>query len=325
MHPVLGRGTPYLSTAEQDRCSPSPEVVCLYEQGGTDKHPLAGRLSVQPRSFASGRKGGLQEVHRALDTPASSVEDVGVDHGRLHALVAEELLDGADVVAVHQEVGGEGMAEGVAGRRLDEAGGPDGVVECLLDAPVVEVMPPALPRPRIARQGRRREDVLPSPLGGSVGILPCQRVRQVDPSEASPQILLVLLLDLGQAVPQIRLERRRQHGHPVLGALAVPDGDLVVGEVDVLDAQAERFHQAHAGAVEEREEGTVRRSEVREDAFDLVRRQYDGELPPPLGANEPFELAHLALEDDAIEKRSAQRAWVWVEALSSPYTARWVW
>src|ERR1700712_3495272 len=30
-------------------------------------------------------KRASQEVHRALDTPAATVEDVGVDHRRLHA------------------------------------------------------------------------------------------------------------------------------------------------------------------------------------------------------------------------------------------------
>lgn len=39
---------------------------------------------------------------------------MGVDHGGFDVAVAEEFLDGADVVAVFDEVGGEGMAEGVA-------------------------------------------------------------------------------------------------------------------------------------------------------------------------------------------------------------------
>ena len=56
------------------------------------------------------------------------------------SLFCDQLLDHQDVVAVHQEVGGEGVAEGVAGRRLDEAGGRDRIVESLLDAAVVEVI-----------------------------------------------------------------------------------------------------------------------------------------------------------------------------------------
>jgi hypothetical protein len=40
---------------------------------------------------------GQSSVEGAADTAAAAVEDVGVDHGRAHFFVAEELLDGADV------------------------------------------------------------------------------------------------------------------------------------------------------------------------------------------------------------------------------------
>ena len=43
-----------------------------------------------------------------------------VDHGRGNVAVAEELLDGADVVAALEEVRGEGMTERVAGAALVE-------------------------------------------------------------------------------------------------------------------------------------------------------------------------------------------------------------
>jgi hypothetical protein len=54
----------------------------------------------------------LQQVHRTLYTSPASVKDMGVDHRGLHALVTEELLHGLDVVAVHQQVRGEGSAAG---------------------------------------------------------------------------------------------------------------------------------------------------------------------------------------------------------------------
>jgi hypothetical protein len=38
---------------------------------------------------------------------------VAVDHGRRHLTVAEEFVDGPDVVTAFQAMGGEGMAEGV--------------------------------------------------------------------------------------------------------------------------------------------------------------------------------------------------------------------
>jgi hypothetical protein len=49
-----------------------------------------------------------QEVERALDSTATTVEDMGVDHGRLHALVPEQLLDRPEVIPVHEHVCREG-------------------------------------------------------------------------------------------------------------------------------------------------------------------------------------------------------------------------
>lgn len=51
------------------------------------------------------------------------VGDVGVDLSGGNVGVAEERLNGAEVGAVHEEVGGEGMAESVGGDVLGNAGG----------------------------------------------------------------------------------------------------------------------------------------------------------------------------------------------------------
>ena len=40
---------------------------------------------------------------------------MGIDHGGLDIFVTEKFLDGADIVAVLEEVGGEGVAKGVRG------------------------------------------------------------------------------------------------------------------------------------------------------------------------------------------------------------------
>jgi len=43
------------------------------------------------------------------------MEDVGINHRRFHILVPQQLLHGADVVAVFEQVGSEGVAEGMGG------------------------------------------------------------------------------------------------------------------------------------------------------------------------------------------------------------------
>ena len=60
-------------------------------------------------------------VKGASNTPASSVQNMGVDHGSGHVAVAEQLLDGPDIVAMFKEVGGKGVSEGMAGGGLGDA------------------------------------------------------------------------------------------------------------------------------------------------------------------------------------------------------------
>ena len=55
---------------------------------------------------------GLSEtIERALHATAAAVEDVTVDHGRPDILVTQELLNGADVIVIFQQMGGERMAQ----------------------------------------------------------------------------------------------------------------------------------------------------------------------------------------------------------------------
>jgi hypothetical protein len=53
---------------------------------------------------------------------STALQNVGVDHGRAHVLVPQKFLHGADIVAVLQEVGSEGMTEGVASDAFLQAG-----------------------------------------------------------------------------------------------------------------------------------------------------------------------------------------------------------
>ena len=98
------------------------------------------------------------------DAATAPIKNVGVDHGDFDVFVAEEFLDGADVVAVLEEVGGEGVAEGVAADAFGEVGGSDGLFECFLESAFVEMV--ALPDfgVGVLDAATRREDPLPNPL-----------------------------------------------------------------------------------------------------------------------------------------------------------------
>ena len=54
----------------------------------------------------------------ATDGHPSAIEDVSIDHCRFHILVAEDFLDGADVIVDFQEVGGKAVAKRMTGQAL---------------------------------------------------------------------------------------------------------------------------------------------------------------------------------------------------------------
>lgn len=57
---------------------------------------------------------------------------MSINHSGLKVFVAQQFLHRTYVVAVHQQMGGKGMAEGVAAYFFDDAR----LINCLLDGPV---------------------------------------------------------------------------------------------------------------------------------------------------------------------------------------------
>src|SRR5690606_28198356 len=89
------------------------------------RSPTTGRSTAwnsTGRAAHEADRGARSAIQRAQHAVAAAVEHVGVDLGRRHILVAEQLLDRADIAARFQQVGGERVAKGVARRRLGDAG-----------------------------------------------------------------------------------------------------------------------------------------------------------------------------------------------------------
>ena len=78
-------------------------------------------------------------VQGAADGEAASVEDMGIDHCGFDVFVAEEFLDGADVVAILQQVGGEGVAKGMGADALGDASLAGGLFDGFVQTAGVEV------------------------------------------------------------------------------------------------------------------------------------------------------------------------------------------
>ena len=178
--------------------------------GGVRRVEAMGGLAVSMGGcgWVGGEAGGAGEeehaVEGAADAEAASVEDVGVDHGGGDVGVAEELLDGADVVAALEEVGGEGVADGVAAGAFGEAGGEDGVVDGALEDRLVEVVAAPGGGGRVVVVAGGGEDPLPGPFAAGVGELAVEGVGEGDGAGAVGEVVEVLGLDLGEVRGSMR-------------------------------------------------------------------------------------------------------------------------
>jgi len=164
---------------------------------------------------------------------------MGVDHGGADVFVSQQLLHGADVVALLEEVSGEGVAKGVGGNPFGDPGRPGCLTDGLLDAAGVEVVAQEASAARIAAEFWGRKEVLPHPGLGGVRVFAGQSLGEgnafpvgvcaVAPIEALHALDLVL---------QRGVQAFGEQGYPVFVAFAAPDEEVVVLEIQVLNAEA---------------------------------------------------------------------------------------
>lgn len=193
---------------------------------------------------SSGRPSSGRPVGRAEDAAAAAVEDVGVDHRRADVAMAEELLDGADVVPILQEMCGEGVAEGVACGGLRQAGTADGGADEALHDCLVEMVAAVVAAGLVPVHARGGEDPLPGPLAPGVGVFAFEGCGELDPAGAAGAVLLVLQADTLEVARERFPGAERQHGDAILLSFAAAHGDLVGAEVDVLHAQAQPLEES---------------------------------------------------------------------------------
>jgi hypothetical protein len=118
----------------------------------------------------------MSAIEGAADAARAPVENVGVDHRRPNVVVSEELLDGADVVALLQKVGRKRMAQGVGSGVFGDASGTDGGFDRTLDDGLMQVVPPPISGSAIDIVTGRWEDPLPRPVAPGGGVFSVQRV-----------------------------------------------------------------------------------------------------------------------------------------------------
>lgn len=100
---------------------------------------------------------------------------------------------------------------------------------------------------------------------------------------------------------QVRDDGVGEGGDAVLFAFAIADGEGFVFKVDVFDAQAQTFHEAQAGAIENLRHEFVQPIHPVDDADDLFAAEDGGEAFGSFGGGEEDGF-DLFLQDFAIEE-----------------------
>ena len=153
------------------------------------RQPIPSRLSSR-RSEPGSR--GEHAVGRTSDAAWNRSQDVSVDHRRAHIAVPKKLLDGADVVAILQQVCRKRVSQRVGTAALSDARLADGVLDGALQDRFVQVVATALARQPVAVDARRREHPLPRPLPAGIRIFPGEGGGELNPTCAEGEVVLML-------------------------------------------------------------------------------------------------------------------------------------
>ena len=162
-------------------------------------------------------------VEWAADREGTPIEDVGVDHSGADVVMAEELLDGANVVTRLEQVGREAVTKAVAGCALGDAGFEQSGVERSLHHGFVEVVAPQLAGVAVTVVPRGREYPLPRPRFGRAWELSCQRVRKGDAARTDREVRAVQGLHELQVGRYWSTQIDRQQRYAVFSSFASPN------------------------------------------------------------------------------------------------------
>ena len=211
--------------------------------------------------------------------------------------MSEQFLDGAQVVAIFEEVGCEAMPQGVAGGVLGDPGPFHGGGDLFLDGGLVDMVSAHLgilggvaecfgagfifecfAGSRIGAQVARRKEVLPLEGAGGVGIFFGEGVGQPDVSGAALEVVGVERLDVIDLSFQCIGESIGEWHGAIFLSFAVTDDDLFSCEVDIFDAESADFHESESGAVHESGHGAKGAlGDGTEDLSDFAAAEDDGE------------------------------------------------
>jgi len=224
--------------------------------------------------------------------------------------MAEELLNGADIVTGIEKMGREGVPQSVAMRRLGNTARADGFAKRPLDHGLVQMMSPTLAGDAVEIRPGCRKRPLPPPLPVRRRVLGGQRARELDGPAPSRKIVIVQAAHGLQMNSQHSLERAGEHGYSIPIALASSYSDLVQPEIEILDPQAQPLEEPEPGPVQEPGNELVHSSHTPENRPHFVTREYDREAVGLLGPHQIRDPGDLVAEDFAVEKQQCGQSLV---------------
>lgn len=269
----------------------------------------------------------LESIEGAFDAGGAESADVGVDHGGGDVGVAEQFLDGAEILTGFEEVGGEAMSEGMAGNFFGDLGFLDSGGDGGLDGRFVGMVSAELAAvvvgdelfwgfffERFAGVGIEGEsvggeEVLPGERLADLGPFAGEGVGEPDPAGAGGQVVFVEFADGLDLLAQVGFEGAGEWDAAVFVTFGLSDGDLASFEVDIFDAESADFHDTESGAVHEGDHGvTGSGGDFAEDTAYFVGGQDDGEPGGRFGSD-GVEL-EFGFEDFGIEKQECSEGLV---------------
>ena len=82
----------------------------------------------------------LQAIKRTANAGRTHITDVRVDHGRADVMMAEQFLNGANIMASFEQVGGEAMPKRMTNSRFRQFGCFDGLIKRLLNGRLMNMV-----------------------------------------------------------------------------------------------------------------------------------------------------------------------------------------
>jgi hypothetical protein len=244
----------------------------------------------------------LDVIERASDSESALCQHVGIGHRSTDIAMAQQFLDGADIVSLFEEVSGEGVSERVAACVLVAAGAVDGDFDCALKNRRVDVVSEDFAGVDVDAVSGCGEDELPAPFRRGIRVLGGECKGEGDAGISLEHIAFIELVDSFEVEFEGGNEGSGEHSDAILVSFAGLDGDSMEVEVDVFDTEVYAFVEAEASAVEEVGHEEVIAGEVGEDFLDFRAGEDDGEFTGAVCPGELSKRADIFVEDFFIEE-----------------------